>query len=151
RPAGAIDWHYSITWDSHQLVVLDTRTRRCFPGGPQAPPALIFADVDYAAMLPTAEVPQAVTIVVSPAPVIGLPLLDKILQPRLTPDYEGLLANDGEAWGLQQAAFEKFIARLMTMPAPDSDGVRRHRVVLLSGDVHYGFTTRMNFTATKPY
>ena len=37
------------------------------------------------------------------------------------------------------------------MADPDIDSVRRHRVVLLSGDVHYAFTTRVNYTATKPY
>jgi hypothetical protein len=153
RPDGAIDWHYRVRFPAHDLVVLDTRTRRRFPNGPEDPPALILGDDDYTAMVPADAGPEVATIIVSPAPVIGYPLLESKVQPayRAIEDYEGLLAADGEAWGHQSAAFEKFIARLVTAGPPGSDGVRRRRAILLSGDVHYAFTASLSYRAAKPF
>jgi hypothetical protein len=151
RRDGAIDWHFNISWPSHQLIVLDTRTRRRYLGGALAPPALLLADADYDAMLPPASGGDIPMIVVSPAPVIGNFFVELGQAAYAKATYSLLLKKDGEAWGFQKRAFEKLIARLITAAAPGPDGVRRNRVVLLSGDVHYGFSVVLRYTAEKPY
>ena len=154
RAAGALDWSYVVTGPSHQVIVLDTRTERRYPGAAKDPPALVLTDQSFDRQLSTVPFagPEALTIVISPAPVIGPPLVEEGVQRRAADLAEyTLLFADAEAWGLQPPAFEKLLARLFTRPPADADGVRRARVLVLSGDVHYGCAGRLRYTAGAPY
>jgi hypothetical protein len=77
------------------------------------------------------EVP--VTVLVSAAPVFGHPLIEAKIQLKRIKAIEwyeqGPAAVDREAWSLDPAAFEALLATLVPF----------RRVVILSGDVHYGF------------
>ncbi|MFJ6572111.1 hypothetical protein ACIQNU_32375 [Streptomyces sp. NPDC091292] len=155
RQGGSLLWHYSVNWPAHQIVVVDTRTQRVFRGGPTDPPALLFSDASYAAVV---EAPadlglDKVTLLVSPCPVLGCPLIEEFFQPkvRFFQGYAGQLERDYEAWGHDPRAFEKLIARMLGHAAPGPDGVRRRRVIALGGDVHYAFAARMSYRATAPY
>ncbi|MDH6228275.1 hypothetical protein M2169_005245 [Streptomyces sp. MJP52] len=154
RADGSLPWHYSVDWPAHQLVAVDTRTQRVFRGGPKDSPALIWSDPTYEAMLASApdRGPEKVTVLLSPCPVLGHPLIEEIAQPavkRIT--ASGYLSQDVEAWSHDEAAFHKFLARLLGQARPGPDGVRRRRVISLGGDVHYAFAVRMRYAATQAY
>ncbi|WP_404392579.1 hypothetical protein [Humibacillus xanthopallidus] len=153
RADTAIDYHYELRWPRYQLIVLDTRTRRGFPGGPTDPPALIGDDLGLRAMLHDTGDPadDGVTVVVSPAPVVGVPLIEDFIQPLVGRSYAGSIFTDNEAWGLQQAGLQSFLPRLCTATAAATDGTHSRRVVMLSGDVHYGYAARLRFSARAPH
>lgn len=159
RPDNALTYHYSVQWSNYQLVCLDSRTYRVFPGGPDDPPALLYGDEAYEAMLTSAGDlgTDAVHVVIAPAPVFGVPLLEDIVQPLSGEAYrvidystDGKLAADPESWSLNTRSFEKLLSRLATVSEP-ANGVRRRRVVLLSGDVHYGFAAGVRWSAVTPF
>jgi hypothetical protein len=94
-----------------------------------------------------------VTIVVAPAPFLGLPVVEGIVQPalnaidampnagtrpfnRLHRTYAvGRLNKDPEPFGFSPRLFELVLARL----------ANRRRVVIVSGDVHYSTTLAMSY------
>jgi hypothetical protein len=70
---------------------------------------------------------------VSPAPVLGLALIEELLQPAKTlfSAYEA----DPEPWSFSPAVFEDFLQRLQKFK----------RVVLLSGDIHFGLAAVLDY------
>lgn len=151
RPAGALDYHYFLTWANYQLILLDTRTHRSYLGGPDDPPALLWTDDALDAMLdaPPDLGPNAATVIVSPAVAIGLPLMEETVQPKAA--IYNIYYADLESWSGSVAAYHKFLARCLKPGATDSGGTVRRNVVLLSGDVHYGFAASVHYRASKPF
>jgi hypothetical protein len=77
------------------------------------------------------------TIIVAAAPIIGSELVEDVIQPL----FDLLLPGGGrftdfESWSAATAAHQNLLARL----------AEHDPVVVLSGDVHYGFTTRLTRT-----
>jgi hypothetical protein len=147
-----IAWHYTVPTGPTTTVVLDTRTRRAFDNGRFGPPGLL----DGTALddqLPNSLKPSPgaeLLFVVSPAPVLGLALIEELAQPigargamdfflatilRSTPKISGYKEFDMEAWALDAARFEALLARFQKFG----------KVVILSGDVHYGFSAEMDY------
>lgn len=153
RHETALDYHYDVRWPGYQLVVLDTRTYRGFPGGPTDPPSLIGTDAALTAMLHDVGDPAAdgVVVVVSAAPVVGLPLVEDFIQPLAGRSYSGSVFTDNEAWGLQAGGLHALLPRLATATAARADGSHARRLVVLSGDVHYGYAARLRFSARAPH
>jgi hypothetical protein len=137
--ASALVWDFAITFPAHQLVVLDTRTRRGYPGGPRgAPDLLTTAEIGRQITVhapATAAAAKPVTVVVSPAPVFGHPTHEWAASALGRVGAE--LFADREAWLVpgRRAAFEAFLAALVPF----------QRVVLLSGDVHYASTVAVEY------
>lgn len=153
-----IRWHYWVRTGPALTFVLDTRSRRGYERL-LSPPALLseaaFKDQipkptdalkrtgapplgppDPAVPPVTAAVqaPEAV-LVVSAAPVLGLAALEELAQPLYWGASEGRTGPDYEAWAFNPPALEQLLARL----APFK------RVVLLSGDVHFGSSVAMDY------
>jgi hypothetical protein len=138
QAAAPVRWDYQVDTPSFQAIVLDTRTQRGFRPGANglAAPALLSPEAmarqlgDRLAAR-RGEVP--VTVLVSAAPVFGHPLVEAKIQLKRIKAIEwheqGPAAVDREAWSLDPAAFEALLAALVPF----------RRVVILSGDVHYGF------------
>jgi hypothetical protein len=131
--ADTLDWHYNFPFTNggpqYEVIVLDSRTQRGFPNGPKDPPALISDAAALETQMPTTPAPgeDGVTIVIAPAPVIGFKLVEDLQKTAPT----SLAAKlDREAWGLVPKALETLLSKLFT---------RSSRVLVLSGDVHYGF------------
>jgi hypothetical protein len=155
---GALDWHYRYVGPSYEVLVLDSRTCREYRKEKADPPSLISTEA-LPKMVP--EYPPAgtsVTLVVAPAPVIGVELVERHIQENVAKFDHGanaveeLLGVEGktvrvspypdvEAWGLSVRTFEALLARLLK---------HRQRVVILSGDVHYGFAARLRYWADRP-
>ena len=133
-----VRWDYQVDTPSYQAIVLDTRTQRGFrPGGNGlAAPALLGRDAmarQLTERLAARRREVPVTVLVSAAPVFGHPLIEAKIQLKRIKAIEwseqGPAAVDREAWSLDPAAFEALLAALVPF----------RRVVILSGDVHYGF------------
>ncbi|MEZ5042476.1 MAG: hypothetical protein R2828_21425 [Saprospiraceae bacterium] len=142
-----VKWHYDVPSGPTQTYVLDTRTQRTFESL-NSPPGLIGEDAlreQTPNTIPDGSAPFV--FVVSPAPVLGLSSFEELIQPAAAsvmglaskaPNpglIGGLLEFDYEAWGFQTAAFEGLLDRLNTY----------EKVILLSGDVHYGFSAYLDY------
>lgn len=151
-----IKWHYQLPGIKHHTVVLDTRTRRGFPNALPTPASLLGESLKTQLPAGTSAPPERqLLILVSPVPVLGPSVIEQIAQPladavhdvklsaaRLpysecnpTGQIEGRFVNDVESWAANELAFEEFIARVATHP----------RVVILSGDVHYGTSLSLDY------
>ncbi|EWC59869.1 hypothetical protein UO65_4872 [Actinokineospora spheciospongiae] len=156
REDGELPWHYRIEWAAHQAVVLDTRTRRFYPWGGKDPGLLFHGDSPMQAMVDVAADTglDKVTLVVSSAPVVGHPFLAGFARPEVRGIRADAadLADDSDGWGQTGLAFEALIARLLTRPdAAGTPAARRRRVVVLSGDVGYGYAARMGYEGTAAF
>ena len=132
-------WHWNIVEDTYdyKILALDTRTRRNYglkETGLLTPEAMV-------AQLPKPLLPNdtRLTFVLSPAPVLGHPLMEEIVQPLAREIGKELFA-DAEAWSLCRTSLVDLMHRLALY----------RRIVLLSGDVHYGFTNKTEFLYWGP-
>jgi hypothetical protein len=150
---GSLNWHYKIVGPSHQVIVLDSRTWREYLPTQDKEYSKDKDDTNSPGLLSKTAFKEqisdeslktnaAVTIVVAPAPVIGVPAIEN-LQKDLSFPTCLKYKFDTEAWGLQPIAFERLLARLAAK--------KNHRVVFLSGDVHFGFATRLQYWAEQPF
>lgn len=152
-------WHYRVLGPDHVTAVLDTRTRRKLKGQGMAPPNLLGDTLD-------AQVPggpftdgRSLLLVVSPAPVLGANLIDRVAQPlaqtysdistAFGPLFKGAdhdpcktggpLAGaekyDAEGWSVNEEAQEQLFRRL----AP------HNRVIMFSGDVHFSSSLVLDY------
>jgi hypothetical protein len=147
----ALIWHYTINAPGYEVIVLDTRTQREFPGQNFDFPALLSQE---ACDTQITQAPHTeglkITLVVSPSPVIGVPFLETIQRyAKSITEKLGTAAwgYDTEAWGLQTPAFERLLATLALRKLPCNNS----RIVILSGDVHYSFSARLQYSCIRPF
>ncbi len=129
--APPVKWHYSVPCSETTVYVLDTRTRRTYETR-YSPPGLL-SDGAMDDQIPLAAQPEHFLVFVSPAPVLGLGTFEELLQPVMTVFSQ--YAADPEPWSFAPVTFEKFLSRLQPFK----------RVVLLSGDVHFGAAAVMDY------
>lgn len=130
--------YYNVPTGPTYTYVLDTRTRRSFET--RLGTASLMSPDTLLEQLPEV-LPNAGTemvFIVSAAPVLGLAVFEELIQPLMSAAVSNLYA-DTEAWALDVAGFERFLARIE----------RYKRVVILSGDVHFGFTIWMDYFRSK--
>lgn len=118
-----------------RIVLLDERTVREYPREDSRGARISRAGL--AAQLPPPSSPVPLTMVVAPAPILGSELVEDVIQPL----FEVVLPNgarftDSESWSATRANHQDLLRLLAA----------HHPVVVLSGDVHYGFTTRLTRT-----
>lgn len=126
-----VKWHYAVPSSETTVYVLDTRTRRTYETR-YSPPGLL-SDTALDEQIPLNAQPGACQIFISPAPVLGLAVMEELAQPTIT--LFSPYGADPEAWALNPVALEKFLGRLQQFT----------RVVLLSGDIHFGLTSYMDY------
>jgi hypothetical protein len=156
-------WDFRYRGSRHEILALDSRTWRGWevegdpelgqPVGNDAS-APLMTDEAVRLQIPADPDPATeVTIVVAPAPFLGMPVVEGIVQPALNaidsmpnPDTRpfnrlertyrvGRLNKDPEPFGFSPRLFELVLARL----------ANRRRVVFISGDVHYSTTLAMSY------
>ena len=147
----ALTWHYTVNGPSYEVIVIDTRTWREFPGKEFDFPALISREGYEEQISKQVRGDNIeVTFIVSPGPFIGVPFIEN-LQKIAKSIYEKIgnaaWGFDTEAWGLDKTAFERMLAKLALRALPNSQS----RVVFLSGDVHYSFGARLQYSAIHPF
>lgn len=151
-PAKApVRWHFRYRASRFELLVLDSRTRRYYPG--TVSPAGLIDEAGLKDQLPNGPADTGIeaVLVVAPCPVIGPSLMDELVQPAalhvLTmlghlqepEEKKGgkwlrtrakFLDKDPEPWGFEPGTFEALLARLEAYATG-------RPVIFLSGDVHY--------------
>lgn len=140
----ALTWHYTIRSACHEVIVLDTRTWRGYPidAATADPPMLLSpsafdrqlrqplqqADPCSVTGKPPVAAPMVATLIVAPTNLVSLELIDRVQQ--WNADRRQMFKNDaGDAWNLHAPALAKLLTVLFE---------HRDRVVVLSGDIHYG-------------
>lgn len=125
----ALHWHYHIERRGYTVIVLDTRTRREYPRA-DLPPGLLSPSALLEQISPSnAEM----TIVISPTPILGVSLLERFQ--AFNALHSDNYSFDREAWSLERATYQHLLAALSKL----------HRVLILSGDVHYGFASTLDY------
>jgi hypothetical protein len=140
RPAHGLTWHYTVRSACHEVLVLDTRTWRGYPIQPEtkAVPMLLSPtafDQQLRQPLGQTQTQGLLTLVVAPTNVIHMGLVDWMQRWSLRQGR--VFGYDvGDAWNLHQGAFFKLLAALFA---------DRDRIIVLSGDIHYGFAVRLTY------
>jgi hypothetical protein len=122
-------WHYTLE-TSPKMVVLDTRTRRWRSESNLAKPSGL---MDWEALmdLQQALLGQTKVVIVSPAPMFGVKLIETIQ--RSATFIGGSLLVDAENWMAHPGAANTLLSIFMHRKTPE-------QFVILSGDVHYSFS-----------
>lgn len=103
-----IKWHYSVPCSETTVYVLDTRTQWTYETRHNPPGLLSNSALDD--QIPLNPQPEKFLIFVSPAPVLGLAVLEELLQPVMT--VFNAFEADPEAWAFSPAVFERFLNRI---------------------------------------
>jgi hypothetical protein len=151
-PGSALRWDFVLDFPSHRIISLDGRTHCGYPDDGQGFNAII-APSAMPDQIPIEENPPPITFVVSGAPIVGYGFLEagqeitaKLLWPTL---------GNAEEWVFNLPAQQSLLACLAHTGASGTTQAglpgRRSRVVMLSGDVHYGYTARLQYWAERPY
>ncbi len=153
-----VKWYYQVPGPRHKIVVLDTRTHRKFKGEGISPPNLLGDTLKKQVPEGPLTDGRELLLVVSAVPVLGPEIMEQIAQPlyEIIADMKygykkaarkaddpchpssgeiGAEAADAEGWGADPAAREELLKRL----------AKYGRCVLLSGDVHYGYTMSLDY------
>ena len=118
-----------------RIVLLDERTVREFLAADR--PAARISRAALAVMLPPpAAGAEPATLVVGPSPTFGTHIIEHVIQPASSLLPGGSVYSDYESWSAAPANHQDLIARLAAYGP----------TVVLSGDVHYGFTGRVTYT-----
>ena len=154
----ALNWHFHYQWHNHELIALDSRNWRGFPQGEHSRP-LQLNEEGLIAQVPL-NPPKAITIFIAPTNLLAIPFfhLGEQSYGKLALYLKGIKSKDlggkfpynpdlFDSWEGQTDIFEKLLARLATRGNNPS---HRSRLILLSGDVHFGWTGRLQYAAKKP-
>jgi hypothetical protein len=135
-------WHYSLN-TSPKVVVLDTRTRRWRSESNLAKPSGL---MDWEALMDLQQelIGQHKVIIVSPAPIFGVKLIETVQ--RSATLLGGSLLVDAENWMAHPGAANALLSIFMHRKTPE-------QFVILSGDVHYSFAydIRIRFRHGSPH
>ncbi|WP_028048811.1 hypothetical protein [Cellulomonas sp. URHD0024] len=129
-PGARVNWDWHLDGPEHRVIALDSRTHRDYAvSGRNRPGLLTATELDRQLTSRRPADPTVLVLVIAPAPVMGHPIVEEGAQPMLA-SSEGDRAADFETWASNRPGYEALLRRLAAF----------RRVVLLSGDVHYGFT-----------
>ncbi|MDF5706586.1 MAG: PhoD-like phosphatase [Nostoc sp. S4] len=145
RHPEALSWNYIVQSNCHEVIVLDTRTRRGYPAEQKAiaPPMLLCPQAfKQQLVLPLRQIAQETqiqaTFAIAPTNVFGSQVIDWIHHWHL--QQEKVFSTDvGDAWNINVEALAKFLNTLFE---------QRQQVIILSGDIHYSFAARLSYART---
>ena len=164
-------YNYHIVWDKHEVFVLDTRNHRAYPGNfpgdndplrDRYPPVLIRQD-SLESQLDALDDDAEVTFIVVATPVSGVPNAEEGLAAAMlvssTGNGEGVYRTDYEMYAAYPNAVQALYGLIAQRVSErnqrrlaNNQALRdTSRIVLLSGDVHYGFTNRIEFWADRTF
>lgn len=151
----SLTYNYTLEAAAYQVIVTDTRTWRTFPDGdnttahflPAVPSDQLKAQIANTPALNNRVLLVVVTTNAPPSEPIRTaernPWKTKHLGDSDHPDiYDG--------WTLPSVAFDRLLVALSDK-LPLLGGTRKGWVILLSGDVHHGFSAHLKYRATKRF
>ncbi|MBZ8180733.1 PhoD-like phosphatase [Oscillatoria salina] len=145
-----IQWHYTIRSFRHEVIMLDTRNWRGYPQGKTTDPPMLlcptafheqlekpFAETDFLKQKQGRKIEASFVVV--PTNLVSLSVIDKFQSLDLERDRV-FNSDVGDSWNFNNVAFSKLLATLFA---------RRSRVIILSGDIHFGCAVRLNYWASS--
>ncbi|MEQ1730339.1 MAG: hypothetical protein ABL982_18385 [Vicinamibacterales bacterium] len=150
--ADTLTYNYTVEGPGHQVIVTDTRTWRSFPRKGGGESADLLDDSQLRAQIrdvkPDTNGRALLVILSTNAPPIQ-PIRSATQHPKLT-NKVSHFPDLFESWELPASSTERlFNAITDRMPLVGIE--RRGQALMLSGDVHMGFSSRMVFKGTKRY
>jgi len=151
RHRNALRWDYVVTGPKYQVIVLDTRTWRGHnPSAPKDPPSMLCSvgfTRQLAARLPPRLPGIELTCVIAPTNPVGLRIIDRIQAGAASTDLTYPKSIEwfdyGDAWNFHEAALATLLNTLFSHDC--------RRVVLLSGDIHFGYAVKLSYWANRPF
>jgi hypothetical protein len=153
--AKSFTYNYTIEATAYQVIVTDTRSWRTFPDGNNTTghflPALPSNQLDAQVTKTPALNRRALLVVLTTNAPPTEPIRTAERNPWIAKHLSGgsTHADIYDAWDLPSVAFDRLLVAL-TEKLLDH-GVRKGAVILLSGDVHHGFSARLKYRATKRF
>jgi hypothetical protein len=123
RTDRALRWHFTIKTPAYHMIVLDERTRRVYDQ-PHAAPGLLSEEAMAEQIGDPIPGDGRLTLLVAQTPVLGVSIVATIQFLR-----RNHYVYDRESWALNARIWQQLLQRL----------ARFGCVVILSGDVHYGY------------
>ncbi|MEP6733142.1 MAG: hypothetical protein ABJE10_21040 [bacterium] len=151
---GSLTYNYTIEGAAHQVIVTDTRTSRTFPqrGGeaPELLPTTQFAAqiVNTPALRQNAIDRQLIVVISTNAPPVAS--IRSATEHDWITNHVRHYPDIHEAWDLPSRGFDRLVKALSDKVSFDPGG-QSSKVVLLSGDVHIGFASRLHYRAVKRF
>src|SRR5262249_55394177 len=153
----ALVYNYTIEATAYQIVVTDSRTWRSYPNGNNEPCHLIPKD-QLKIQIPDSPATgrRALLVVITTnAPEIE-GLREATRQPWLAQHGSSIAQSDPnpdifDSWDVPAASFDRLLKRCTDKLPKDSAGKLHGQVILLSGDVHHSFATRLKYRADKRF
>jgi len=150
-----IKWHYKIVFErsKFEVLVVDTRTWRRYPDIEEYPgkdtglPELLSLEAykEQDILAPINSTSELV-IFILPAPLIGVPSIEST-QKTFGTLFDAYF-KDSEAWAVQESSLYRFINQL-AIKSRKSGQVGKY--LILSGDVHYGFSSKLQYWGENPF
>jgi hypothetical protein len=151
----ALKYHYSIVGPGHQIIVADTRTWRAYPTDSDRATHLLTknpqADLFKQQILDTPDPQdrQLLVVLTTNAPPVQ-PIRAATEHFRLSNTFSHY-PDIFEAWDLPSVSFDHLLTAVTSKLPPDGSGKLTGSVVLLSGDVHFAFASRIIYRATNRF
>jgi len=148
--ADSLLYNYTIEGPGHQVIVTDTRSWRVFPFGSSQGGELLSREQLVLQIERTPELAGRALLVVLTT---NAPPVQPIRTATRHDTITNLFAHHPdvyEAWDLPSVAFDRLVVALSNK-LPRQDGRRQGCVVLLSGDVHFSFASRLLYRATTRF
>lgn len=151
--AGSLNWNYYYEVSNvYEFIVLDTRTMRVFNHGLDGVPGLMSDEAQTLQIeSPGENKSKHLIFIISPTPVVGVRYIEANKEDAITNRIKRLFVDkyvlDLEHWSFDKKAYERFYAMIFKRNANASF----LQVVLLGGDVHYAYSSRMQYWAQKTF
>ncbi|MGH9752395.1 MAG: hypothetical protein ACREA2_06380, partial [Blastocatellia bacterium] len=155
---GSLLYNYTIEADGHQIIVTDTRTWRSFPKGGREPgemlpPAQLVNQILETPALETPELRDRALLVVLSTNAPAVPAIRSAARHTFIARAGALITGGDlspdtfEAWEIPSEATDRLLRTLTSKLPKNTSGEHYGRVILLSGDVHHSFATRLSYRA----
>ena len=169
-----IRWDYTLSFGKYEAVVTDARTRRAFPRRELAPAEHLSKDAIklQAADTQGGEFDPEFTLLVSPCNIVTIPDFRKGIIGTALPLKVAILNNFkalrkgqivqkgalfnydpdfADSWVVAELPFERMLARLAARMPKKNNARLPARIIVLSGDVHFSATSRLQYWTEKPF
>ncbi len=147
--ANSLLYDFTVEGPGHQIIFTDTRTWRSFPGTDAGSVLLPPEQLQRQIGLAPDTGNRALIVVLS----TNAPAVQAIRSAARHDTISNMFAHVPdvyEAWELPSVAFDRLFAKLSGR-LPLVNGRRTGSLILLSGDVHFSFATRLLYKATTRY
>lgn len=155
RATGGLIYNWVYQGSNFEVIALDTRTNRAFQGLTlnDGIAYLISDDAVSEQVVNIGETKKDLTFLISGTPLYGSGSVEQSIQLVRNTGTKTNPELDLESWNILENARHTLVSALATRaktPTNSGDPLK-HRVIVLSGDVHYGFTNRIKYNAITTF